>query len=637
MNKYFKLILITVCFSQLSYAAEDHDDGKQTVCSSMAKSLKQTVGRVGGHLSFLLMPTENPTWGGTFYKASVGLGFWLTSSLIAANQHIDVDNKGHATILTDSPQVTCSVIGANLLFNAAGDAMHVVYAYLRAPTIETIKKTKAKAQKKNLHLTDKRVHDLIAENNKRDFAYISRIGQYLFNSIGMGHGIYLSLTQLSDFLKVGISPFALSFPEENYCPPSTILCHPLTTPVFLSLYMATLIYNLRELSFCTDRISFLERGDIPFFSYINAYGKIGFSNTILKRWGRVDTNELDRLAFHKKAYEQEIWKSYKKSIPEIREFAEKFNILEANNQLDRNAANYLGMRSVAKSYENYFEVAAQYEDYVAKHQHHLSGLNWFLPIFLRYYGNYQLSESAILTFKNLICYFKDFPYIEIIEDESQFHEDEPSIISHKDKKKKGLREGINANPSVSTSSQMEKKDFSREIIEDHKGILIEPKTKIKTRGTPNQNFTKPSEQGKGKQIISSTPIDSKATVRKKGLDTIKTLRNQYPVKAATIAGAIKDLEKFLDAKSETIQGSEYRLVWHINGKRYAMKYETPHGWDSTNFAGNKLDRILNVLEIGYLAGLNEDQVNDYIREYESYNLLRLGKFFYYLALNPVKS
>jgi hypothetical protein len=176
MNKYFKLISIIFCFSQLSYAGEDHNYDNQTVCSSMAKSLKQTAGRVGRHLSFLIMPTENPTWGGTFYKASVGLGFCLTSSLIAANQHIDIDHEGYATILTDSPQYTCSIIGANLLFNAAGDVMQVVYAYLRAPTIETIKKTKAKAKQKNFHLTDKRGHDLIAENNKRDFTYMARMG-----------------------------------------------------------------------------------------------------------------------------------------------------------------------------------------------------------------------------------------------------------------------------------------------------------------------------------------------------------------------------------------------------------------------------------------------------------------------------
>jgi hypothetical protein len=248
-----------------------------------------------------------------------------------------------------------------------------------------------------------------------------------------------------------------------------------------------------------------------------------------------------------------------------------------------------------------------------------------------------LCESAILTFKNLICYFKELPYIEIIEDEPQVRNDEPLIFSHKYEKNKILIEENTINPLVFTQLQAKGKNFPQEIIEDSKGILVEPKTKIKKRGTPNQNSTKPFEQGKGKQITSSMPIDSKATLRKKGLDTIKALRNQYPVKAATITGAIKDLEKFLDAKSETIQGSEYRLVWHINGKRYAMKYETPHGWDSTNFAGNKLDRILNVLEIGYLAGLSEDQINAYIIEYESYNLLRLGKIFYYLALNPVKS
>ena len=90
----------------------------------------------------------------------------------------------------------------------------------------------------------------------------------------------------------------------------------------------------------------------------------------------------------------------------------------------------------------------------------------------------------------------------------------------------------------------------------------------------------------------------------------------------------------MHAEVQPIDGNEYRLVWRINEKRYALKYEINHGWDSSNYAGNKLDRILNMLEVGYLVGLSGEQIHTYITENERYNLLRFPKFLCYLALNP---
>jgi hypothetical protein len=536
-------------------------------------------------------------------------------------------------------------LGANLLFNAASDTVYLIYNRLRSPVITEIsKKNKNKIRQTFPGLTDNEVRNLIAEDDKRKLAYMARVGRYLFNSIGVANGIYLYLHQLNNFYNNGVNPFALSFPEGySDCPSSTILCRPMTTPIFLTLYTITLLHNLRELSFFKDPASFIERGDIPFFSFFNAYGKIGLLKTITGRWEGVGTAELEKLAFHKKAYEQHINNKFGMSIPKLREFAASFIALDADNQLDRNAENYPGMQKVTQLYLNYLETVVRYDDYVATHKHHLSGLNWFLPLFLRYYGNYQLYESALLTLKNVICYFKDIPVIEAIDEQPQTHKEDNTSKILKGKKKKykeptlikeEARNGGEKTSPLSLSSQIKPESLNNKQSKDCKEPLSKPK--IKTRKSSNLDFVARSKEDKGKQKISNTPIDLKAGLRNKGLDTVKSLRDQYPIKVNVIQRAINGLEKFLNGKSEKIQGSEYRLVWHLNGKRYAMKYEIPHGWDSANFAGNKLNRILNVLEIGYLVGLNEEQVNAYIESNERYNLLRLAKFIRYLALNPAK-
>src|SRR5690606_38405512 len=144
---------------------------------------------------------------------------------------------------------------------------------------------------------------------------------YLFNSIGIVNGIYVYIHQLNNFYDNGVNPFALSFPEGySDCPSSTILCRPVTTPIFLALYTLTLLHDLRELSFIKDPASFIERGDIPFFTFFNAYGKIGLLKTMTGRLRGIDNTKLELFANHKKAYEQHIQQTLGADISTTKEF-----------------------------------------------------------------------------------------------------------------------------------------------------------------------------------------------------------------------------------------------------------------------------------------------------------------------------
>ena len=644
MNKFLKSILMISCLIGAPAHSLDSVESPQnnSIFSSLTTSFKQRTAQVGYHLQFLLMPTEEPTWRSALYKASVGVTLSLTGLVIDEN-NMEVDPMGNATIHPNVPQAACYFLSCRLLFDAAGDVLYLAYNHLRSPVISAIaNKNKNKIRRASPHLTDTEIRNLVAEKEKRNLAYMARIGRYLFNSAGIAHGIYLYITQLNEFSNNDVNPFAFSFPEEYPdCPSSTLLCRPVVTPIFLTLYMATLVYNLRELSFCTNPASFIERGDVPFFAFFNGYGKIGLSRTITGRLRGINNATLENLANHKKAYEQYIKQKFGMlDVSAMKNFAESFKILDENNQLDRNAANYSGMQNVAKLYENYLQAASRYEDYATQHQHQLSGLNWLLPLFLRNYGNYQLYESALLTLKNLICYLKDLPVIEVMEGQPVPSVD---ILQPKDsvKTKKYINnKNTNDIQGITNNSSSHFQEGPREYSDNVKSDRYVPpssKPKVKRRGVQNSNFLKSSESNnKGKQKTPNPPIDPKLAQRNEGLEHVKDLRKQYPVKVTEVESAIRQLKKFLNAESEPVDGNEYRLVWRINGKRYAIKYEIPHGWDNSNYAGNKLNRILNILEVGYLVGLSEGQINAYITENERYNLLRFPKFLCYLALNPAR-
>jgi hypothetical protein len=239
-------------------------------------------------------------------------------------------------------------------------------------------------------------------------------------------------------------------------------------------------------------------------------------------------------------------------IPAIKQFAQDFKILDEANQLN-GVENYSAMKNVATLCENYLQAALRYEDYATQHQHQLSGLNWLLPLFLRNYGNYQLYESALLTLKNLICYLKDLPVIEVIESQPDPYTDDFSTINNKNKRRPKNKRNTNKTQGITIASHsgLSFPETTREYSDNAKnGRYVPPssKPKVKRRGIQNPNFLKSSESNnKGKQKTPNPPIDPKLAQRKEGLEHVKDLRKQYPVKVTEVESAIRQLKKFLNA------------------------------------------------------------------------------------------
>ena len=361
---------------------------------------------------------------------------------------------------------------------------------------------------------------------------------------------------------------------------------PSKTPLFLAFYTLTVGYNLYELSYCFNPSLFIERGNVPFVSYFNGYNKIGFAANFLRRHG-LDPYELQQ----RKAI------SILFSMPEI------------------------------------------YHNYV----HQISRFNLGVFYILNGYGNYQLVESVLLTGKNFFCYFKDRPYITVCE-EGTVNQPQSAQISFPNQKGKRSKKRV---PSQS-DNQIIKSSYKLSVqeigAEPNKTYLNEPKdkghqnlpkiNKIKTR-----NPADPEKASKPLDLLKERPFEEQINdniLRKNGLETIRELRMQYPVKVVTMNKAIMDLETFLTAVSVARGGSKWKFVWKHNHKQYSLKYEIPHKYDSTNYIGNKLDWILNVLEVGFLFGLSPNVINAYLSKNQDSKILRYSKFICFLALNPNK-
>lgn len=554
-NPYVKILLIVVSLIQV-VSASDFDAEK-----GIWSSVKKASVKARETISFFLTPTQKPTWPTTLYKATTGASLMFSCNMLEDTSFLE--SYPYVNYATSS----AFIIGANILFSATGDTLYLLYDAIQSPRIAKKifgphgKRTPGKEATYN---------QLIEKRNQR-ISHCTRAGLYLINSLTMTYSTYRYANLLTSFVSEGINPFALAFPEDYpSCTSSTILCRPLTTPIFLALNLSTLIYNLRELSFFTDP-TFSKRGDVPFFSYVNGFSKAGISAEIARLKG-LDLQTLEALARIKNA-------------PFL------------------------------------------YEMYTA--QYKFSQLDRFLQLSIRFYGTYQVYEGAILTFKNIGSYFKRAAIIEEIREDITKNT-KPEKITHKEKSLSKKHKNSSLEQPVQENKDKDI-DFSNyEASSNLKYIPPEMRVKTKKRGTADPSYLR-ENLIEVSQI--NEQIDYKAQERERSLESIRLLRQQYPIKDRVIEKAINDLQGFLSAEKEKIDGNECRLVWYIGTKRYSLKYETAHGKDSSNYEGNKLDRILNMLEVGYLIGLNEEKIHSYIKENNRYNILRFPKFVTYLFMN----
>jgi hypothetical protein len=143
------------------------------------------------------------------------------------------------------------------------------------------------------------------------------------------------------------------------------------------------------------------------------------------------------------------------------------------------------------------------------------------------------------------------------------------------------------------------------------------KEKVKTKGIANK-YKKDLNPPKNKLIVapsSSLTTDPRKFKREKALDRLAILRESHPVKEMAIEKEIKKAMKFAQAHKVSGTGSIYSIKWETDKGLHSLNYEEPHGVDGTNYAGNKLDRVLNVLFTIYISDLNAEQATKYITKY----------------------
>lgn len=165
------------------------------------------------------------------------------------------------------------------------------------------------------------------------------------------------------------------------------------------------------------------------------------------------------------------------------------------------------------------------------------------------------------------------------------------------------------------------------------------KSKKKTKGIPHQGSFNKGNTKEKPNLKATNPhyLDSQTKERennfdrKAALDRIKKLKAQKgPIKSQIILAELEKAANFLNGKIVPVGGSVFRLEWLIDKTRFSLSFEIPHGIDNTNFRGNKLNRVIKVLQTAYLIGLSYEAAINYIEKYNLYNLYRCDKFIYYI-------
>lgn len=259
------------------------------------------------------------------------------------------------------------------------------------------------------------------------------------------------------------------------------------------------------------------------------------------------------------------------------------------------------------------------------------------------FSSYGMSYAKLYTMQNLILN----SFLLIQENISSYWVVNPKIEKNSsvlDFKTEMPRQMTPA-PSPSFEFKEDKIILPSEKELDKEDVLLRPddlpsespnqtREKKKTKGTPHQ-YRDGKEINQKESCSQSScnlePSDKK--IREEALQHIKELRKQHPINVKIIENELNDAKKFLKGEIVSVGGSEFSLRWKIGETQLAMNYEIPHGVDKSNYKGNKLDRVLSILEIVYLFGLSEELINKYIEEYNLQNLYRLQKYFTYILLN----
>jgi hypothetical protein len=582
--KFYSTILLLIFISAINgkekLETPSSDTPNKGVYSTISSYVKDG-------LSHIFKPDENPTWQKTFAKTTIGISGFMISEYVAA-----YNTNPHYAAYTTNNIVNWSC--AALTFNALADAAYLVYDYLRSPKLAHLAFGRSKLPTVQ---GVKKYNELVSKSNF-EVARLTRAGRCVLNSAVASYFIYKEIEELGRLYNKGINPFSLSYPEGQECTTSQF-CYPIMIPTFLALFMSTLSYYIWELSHFVQP-SFPDRGDIPFFEIINGFMWVGFAATIPKGHN-IDLTTLDALAY-----------------PGLYDFA---------------------VKSKAHQHLTYSQL---YNLFCEQHNFHQS--DRMLYFFIQKAGNFKIHTSTLLALKNSGSYIWGTVTIQ----KRKIDNTKLAIPLPENSKKKAVNTSPHKNPPVANHLQGEPKtqqiawsqptqeSFPKTSMTTQESSINTKGERTKTRGDSDISKSKYSiktsktQQQNTKQAQEDDPTLSD---RKAALERLKELGKQYPIKTSDINAELSNALTFVKGHILPAGRNEFKFIWYIGNNEYSMNYETPHGYDSSNYRGNRLDRVMTLMEMCYLVGLDEEKVNEQIEKYNLYHLLRMEKFLYYVFSN----
>tara|TARA_A100000171_G_C2139501_1_gene153592 strand:+ start:4471 stop:6105 length:1635 start_codon:yes stop_codon:yes gene_type:complete len=278
------------------------------------------------------------------------------------------------------------------------------------------------------------------------------------------------------------------------------------------------------------------------------------------------------------------------------------------------------MSKILKYYPSFYqEVTLNYDGTIYKSEMVRNPLSYFLVDPFIFYGQNQIIKNFYQVAVNTLTIFKG--RASVSSESFVQHEMGPQTSVQE----RPLEEKILPQEEEVIVSSMEYSFFQ----EEKKSVFQEtPKRdKKKKRGTADPS--KMQEYKKREFLKLETAEDSEATEslsdegqgvsekelqRHEALERVKDLGRYNSVKRKHIESLLKQACTFLSGNISSLQGSEYALVFHRGTQKISIKFEKPHGVQSTAYTGFKLKRVLSALETAYMYDWDEESVLSYMEQ-----------------------
>ena len=135
--------------------------------------------------------------------------------------------------------------------------------------------------------------------------------------------------------------------------------------------------------------------------------------------------------------------------------------------------------------------------------------------------------------------------------------------------------------------------------------------KIKRRGKPTSIEESNDDVTETEDCLDQT-LDPEI---EEALEEINSYRRNKTVKKKVINSILDKCCKRIEGKISPIDGSEYAIVFFVNGRKVSIKFEIPHGQDSNVYRGSKLTNVLNAIETAYMYHLDEGSIKTYMQKH----------------------